>query len=80
MESGYFSSAPIFGSTSTTPVPTTLSLSLLLAHSLLCILVELCVGQHMFEVHSKDIQCEDSVANPLTPATAWDCLKTNLCY
>jgi len=34
----------------------------------------------MFEVHSKDIQCEDSVANPLTPATAWDCLKTNLCY
>jgi hypothetical protein len=57
-----------------------LSLSLLLAHSLLCILVELCVGQNMFEVHSKDIQCEDSVANPLTPATAWDCLKTNLCY
>jgi len=50
--------------------PLSLSLYLLLAHTLLCILVELCICQHMFEVHSKGIQCEDSLANPLTPATA----------
>jgi len=80
MGSGYFSSTPIFDSTSTNPVPTTLSLSLLLAHTLLCILVGLCIGQHMFEVHSNGIQREDCLANPLTPATAWDCLTTNLYY
>jgi len=45
-----------------------------------CTLVELCIGQHMFEVHSTSIQCEKSLVNPLTPATAWDGLTTNLCY
>jgi hypothetical protein len=79
MESGYFSSIPIFGSTSITPLPNTLSLSHL-PTPWFCTHVELCIGQHMFEEDNGSIQCEDSLVNPLTPATAWDCLTTNLCY
>jgi len=81
MEIEYFSSIPIFGSTSTTPLPTTLSLSLShLPTPWFCTHVELCIGQHMFELHNESIQREDSLVDLLTPATAWDCLTTNLCY